>query len=57
MQVRGNNYLSPVDADIKSEDEVAFDSIDAQSVLEKMESAKNRMNLIVLDACRDNPFA
>ncbi len=57
VQVRGNNYLIPVDADIKAEDEVAFDSIDAQSVLEKMESAKNRMNLIVLDACRDNPFA
>ena len=57
VQVRGNNYLIPVDADIKTEDEVAFDSIDAQSVLEKMESAKNRMNLIVLDACRDNPFA
>jgi uncharacterized caspase-like protein len=57
VQVRGNNYLIPVDADIKSEDEVAYDSIDAQSILEKMESAKNRMNLIVLDACRDNPFA
>ena len=57
VQVRGNNYLIPVDADIKSEDEVAYDSIDAQAILEKMESAKNRMNLIVLDACRDNPFA
>jgi hypothetical protein len=57
LQVRGANYLIPVDADIRSEDEVAYDSIDAQSVLEKMESANNRVNLIVLDACRDNPFA
>ena len=56
MQVRGNNYLIPLDADIRSEDEVAFDSIDAQSVLEKMESAGNRVNLLILDACRDNPF-
>ncbi len=56
VQVRGNNYLIPVDADIRAEDEVAFDSIDAQSVLEKMESAGNRVNLLILDACRDNPF-
>jgi uncharacterized caspase-like protein len=56
MQVRGNNYLIPTDADIRSEDEVAYDSIDAQSVLEKMESARNRVNLLILDACRDNPF-
>ncbi len=57
VQVKGANYLVPVDADIRSEDEVAFDSIDAQSVLEKMETAKNRINLLILDACRDNPFA
>ncbi len=57
VQVKGANYLVPIDADIRAEDEVAFDSIDAQSVLEKMETAKNRINLIILDACRDNPFA
>ena len=57
VQVRGNNYLIPVDADIRAEDEVAFDSIDAQAVLEKMETARNRVNLVILDACRDNPFA
>ncbi len=57
VQVKGANYLVPVDADIRTEDEVAFDSIDAQSVLEKMETAKNRINLLILDACRDNPFA
>ena len=57
VQVKGANYLVPVDADIRAEDEVAFDSIDAQSVLEKMETAKNRINLLILDACRDNPFA
>lgn len=57
LQVKGANYLVPVDADIRAEDEVAFDSVDAQSVLEKMESAGNRMNLLILDACRSNPFA
>ncbi|MDI9335126.1 MAG: caspase family protein [Cytophagales bacterium] len=57
VQIKGANYLVPVDADIRAEDEVAFDSVDAQSILEKMETAKNRVNLLILDACRDNPFA
>lgn len=56
LQIKGVNYLVPIDADIRSEDEVAADSIDAQLVLDKMESAGNRMNLLVLDACRSNPF-
>lgn len=57
VQVRGVNYLVPVDADIRAEDEVAYDAVDAQSVLDKMESARNRVNLLILDACRDNPFS
>lgn len=57
MQVKGRNYLIPVDAQIEREDEVAFNSIDANQVLEKMDSAKNRLNIVVLDACRNNPFA
>lgn len=57
VQVRGRNYLLPVDADVAREDEVAFNAIDLQAVLEKMESARNHTNLVILDACRDNPFA
>ena len=57
VQVYGENYLVSVDSDIRNEDEVADDSINAQLVLEKMQSASNRMNLVVLDACRNNPFA
>lgn len=56
LQVKGSNYLVPVDSDLQTEDEVPFDSLDAQIVLEKMESAGNRMNLLILDACRSNPF-
>ena len=56
MQVRGRNYLIPVDADIGREDEVAFNAFDVQAVLEKMDSARNHTNLIILDACRNNPF-
>ncbi len=57
VQVRGRNYLLPVDADIGREDEVSFNALDLQAVLEKMDSARNHTNLIILDACRNNPFA
>jgi len=57
VQVRGENYLVSVDSDIRNEDEVAEDALNAQLVLEKMQSAGNRVNLVILDACRNNPFA
>ena len=57
MQIRGRNYLVPTDADIKREDEVAYTSLDANSILDKMESAGNGTNIMILDACRNNPFA
>ena len=57
MQVKGKNFLIPVDSDIQSEDEVPYRGIDANELLAKMESARNRVNLVILDACRNNPFA
>ena len=56
MQVQGYNYLVPVDAKINSENEVRYKAVDAGLVLAKMESAKSDVNIVVLDACRDNPF-
>ena len=56
MQVKGKNFLIPVDANIESEDEVPYRSIDANELLAKMEFARNRVNLVILDACRNNPF-
>ncbi|HYD56429.1 MAG TPA: caspase family protein [Burkholderiales bacterium] len=57
MQVRGKNYLIPVNADLQREDEVEFQAIDANIVLSKMDSARNPLNIMILDACRNNPFA
>lgn len=57
VQVRGENFLVSTDSDILNEDEVADDSVNVNVILEKMQTAKNRMNLIILDACRNNPFA
>ena len=56
VQVRGRNYLLPVDADIQREDEVAFSALDVGAVMEKLDSARNPVNIVILDACRDNPF-
>jgi len=56
MQVKGKNYLIPVQSGIKREDEVPFRAFDVNQLLAKMESAHNGLNLVVLDACRNNPF-
>lgn len=56
VQVRGRNYLLPVDADVAREDEVAFSAIDLGALMEKLDSARNPVNVVILDACRDNPF-
>ncbi len=56
VQVSGTNYLIPVDARIDNENDVDYDCINVGRVLAKMESAANKTNIIILDACRDNPF-
>ena len=56
IQVGGRNYLIPVDAEIETESDVKYEAVDAGRILGKMEDAGNQMNIIILDACRDNPF-
>ncbi len=56
MQIKGRNYLIPVGANVEREDEVAYSAVDAQAVLDKMEAAGNAANIMILDACRNNPF-
>jgi len=57
LQVGGNNYLVPVDAKIQTESDVRFECVDAGRVLGKMEDAGNSLNIVILDACRNNPFS
>ena len=57
IQVQGRNYLIPVGADIVKEPDVKYEAVDAGRVLAYMEDAGNNLNIIILDACRDNPFA
>ncbi len=57
MQVSGRNYLIPVGANIEHEKQVEYEAVDVGSVLTEMDYARNRLNIVILDACRDNPFA
>lgn len=57
LQVGGRNYLVPVGADIQRQADVEFECVDAGRVLSYMQDAGNRINVIILDACRNNPFA
>jgi uncharacterized caspase-like protein len=57
MQINGVNYLIPVDAVIKGEADVEFETLDVNYLLQTMDMAKNGMNIIVMDACRNNPYA
>ncbi|MFN3884596.1 MAG: caspase domain-containing protein [Rhodocyclaceae bacterium] len=56
VQVDGENYLLPVGVPIRNEDEVKKNAVPANLVLRYMEDSKNRVNVVVLDACRNNPF-
>ncbi|MEI2780122.1 MAG: SUMF1/EgtB/PvdO family nonheme iron enzyme [Candidatus Competibacter sp.] len=55
-QVRGENYLIPVNAAIQSEADVEYEAVNAGRVLRNMEQAGNGLNIVVLDACRNNPY-
>jgi uncharacterized caspase-like protein len=56
IQVRGTNYLVPVTANPARETDVDFQMVDVALVLRQMESAGTKLNLVILDACRNNPF-
>lgn len=56
VQVKGLNYLIPIDANLTSERLVEYDCVEAGRILAHMEDARTSVNLIVLDACRNNPF-
>lgn len=57
VQVRGINWLVPTSANPTNESDVDFEMVDASLVLRVMESAHAKFKLMILDACRNNPFA
>ncbi|MCY2993136.1 MAG: caspase family protein [Planctomycetota bacterium] len=55
-QVQGVNYLIPIQMDAQSEDEIKYKAVPADMVLDKLERAGSSVNIVILDACRNNPF-
>jgi uncharacterized caspase-like protein len=57
MQFKDRNYLIPIDAAMGSEEDVTFFSVEVGQVFDRMDRARTKFNFLILDACRDNPFA
>ncbi|MXN67110.1 hypothetical protein GR183_19550 [Stappia sp. GBMRC 2046] len=57
VQVRGENYLLPVTANISAQDEIDLEAININLFLRLMESSQSGVNIVILDSCRNNPFA
>ena len=56
VQTRGVNYFIPLGADIEDEADLDVEAVSAADILSQMDSAGNALNLVILDACRNNPF-
>jgi formylglycine-generating enzyme required for sulfatase activity len=56
VQLSGRNYLIPTTARIEREGDVEIEAVSADWVIEQMRYARNRLNIVILDACRNNPF-
>lgn len=56
IQVSGSNYLIPVGADITTEEQVEYEAVELGMVLAEMKAARAKTNIIILDACRNNPY-
>ena len=56
VQIDGTNYLVPIDASANSAIEVVIGAVSASDLLKAMEFARAKVNVVILDACRDNPF-
>lgn len=57
IQIKSQNYLVPVDARAQSEAAMAYEAVNVNYLLEELDNAKSRVNIVMLDACRDNPLS
>jgi len=56
VQINGANYLLPIDSTIEKEQDVEHEAVNAGRVISEMEYAENRLNIVILDACCNNPL-
>jgi hypothetical protein len=57
LQVGGANYLVPIGAKISREADIKYETLDAGKILDEMATANNGLNIVIFDACRDNPYS
>lgn len=57
MQIKGKNYLVPVDCNITTEEETALSCYEIDNLLNSISIYKDKTNIIILDSCRTNPFS
>jgi uncharacterized caspase-like protein len=56
VQIDGHNYLVPTSANISAKTQVKYQLLDADYILDEMGAAATQVNVVILDACRNNPF-
>ncbi len=56
IEAEGRNYLIPVDAELESDVDLGYAAIDVDAVLGRLKGARAAVNVLILDACRDNPL-
>lgn len=56
VQYQGLNFLVPIGAEIRSEDEIEEESLNINFLLKKLSKVKAKVNILILDSCRNNPF-
>ena len=56
LEVDKKNYLIPIGANVSDEDDVKYEALAVNKIVDKMKRSGTRLNLVILDACRNNPF-
>jgi hypothetical protein len=57
IQSKGVNYLIPLKADIRSAADVEYETVQVDRIVDKIREAGGRLNIVILDACRKNPYS
>jgi uncharacterized caspase-like protein len=57
LEMAGKNYLVPTDSNVKSKFDIPDENVALNTVIARLDEAKNRLNIVVLDACRNDPVA
>jgi uncharacterized protein YcfL len=56
IEVGGQNYLIPLGAKLNAKSDAKYQSLSLNMILDRMKNSRNRLNIVILDACRNDPF-